>query len=53
MNDSEARKGMHSEDLTWEDTAWCYWCDRPCADCACESDPNGVPQSHWSKGETK
>lgn len=37
-------KGTPSEDLNH-----CYWCDRPRNDCACASDPSGLPADHWSK----
>lgn len=32
-----------------EDSTWCYFCDRPRNDCACVSDPNGLPADHRSK----
>ena len=32
---------------------WCFWCDRPRADCACHLDPAGIPAGHWSKAVTK
>jgi hypothetical protein len=37
-------KGTPTEDYTW-----CYWCDNLRSECVCASDPNGIPQDHWSK----
>ena len=41
-NRSQERDWPGSE----QDPNWCYVCDRPADDCACELDPNGpLPQS--------
>lgn len=41
-NGSQEREWPGSE----QDPSWCYVCDRPGDDCACELDPNGpLPQS--------
>ena len=41
-NGSQEREWPGSE----QDPDWCYVCDRPADDCACELDPNGaLPQS--------
>jgi hypothetical protein len=41
-NGSQEREWPGSE----QDPDWCYVCDRPDHDCACELDPNGpLPQS--------